>query len=502
MYLLATLAPLVARLLILPWDGIPFPVAHDEFTHLLVADTLCEGRLANPPHPMARYLETNYVLQHPAYAAKYPIGIGIFLAIGQLAGHAWVGVLLADMLAGAAFFWCLLAALPAEWALAGALLGGVRYLGLSYWSNSYWGGAAAALAGALLLGGLLRWLERPAARPALIGALGWSLLWLIRPFESLVLAMTCLLGLLAWQIRGKGAPAQTWLRCLVLPFGVVALATLALTLAHNRAVTGMIWRLPYQQAQIEQGVPQGFIFQQPVARPELEFKDQREVYEWQLEHRLLAGHWPDGLALTGRTVLLTFGFYCGLTLLITVLLGIVRPITQHLETWAYGALVLALAGMCLYPFPLVHYLAGYCVVALFVITAAARRVLDRRCISRMMRVAAFTCVVVLSTAEYMWTMGPDFGRVAELIPSMRARHQLSEQLARQPGRHLVLVHYSPQHDNGAQWIYNRANIDAAKVVWARDISPTENRPLLDYFRNRQVWRVEADAAAPTLERVN
>ena len=41
-------------------------------------------------------------------------------------------------------------------------------------------------------------------------------------------------------------------------------------------------------------------------------------------------------------------------------------------------------------------------------------------------------------------------------------------------------------------MYNRAGIDGAKVVWARDMDAVENRELLQYFHDRQAWLVEAD----------
>ena len=50
-----------------------------------------------------------------------------------------------------------------------------------------------------------------------------------------------------------------------------------------------------------------------------------------------------------------------------------------------------------------------------------------------------------------------------------------------------------------EWASNAADIDAAKVVWARDIPGRDLRPLLDYYRDRKLWVVDADAAHPQLE---
>ncbi|MGH9612141.1 MAG: hypothetical protein ACRD4P_03575, partial [Bryobacteraceae bacterium] len=93
--ILLALLPIALRLAVLPSEGVPVPHIHDEFGHLLVADTLLHGRLANPPHSNPEFFETIYVLQRPTYSSIYPIGIGISLAIGRLVfGHPWGGVLL------------------------------------------------------------------------------------------------------------------------------------------------------------------------------------------------------------------------------------------------------------------------------------------------------------------------------------------------------------------------------------------------------------------------
>ena len=49
------------------------------------------------------------------------------------------------------------------------------------------------------------------------------------------------------------------------------------------------------------------------------------------------------------------------------------------------------------------------------------------------------------------------------------RLKFSSQLAAMPGQHLVIVHYSPQHIPYREWVYNGADIDGSKVVWAREI---------------------------------
>src|SRR5205823_4942191 len=49
-----------------------------------------------------------------------------------------------------------------------------------------------------------------------------------------------------------------------------------------------------------------------------------------------------------------------------------------------------------------------------------------------------------------------------------------------------------------EWVYNEADIDAAKVVWARDMDATSNAELLRYFQGRRVWLIEPDSAPSKL----
>ena len=59
--------------------------------------------------------------------------------------------------------------------------------------------------------------------------------------------------------------------------------------------------------------------------------------------------------------------------------------------------------------------------------------------------------------------------------------------------HLIIVRYAPSHTDDTEWVYNRADIPGAKVVWAREVDDAEqNRKLMEYFSDRQIWLLEPD----------
>jgi hypothetical protein len=79
------------------------------------------------------------------------------------------------------------------------------------------------------------------------------------------------------------------------------------------------------------------------------------------------------------------------------------------------------------------------------------------------------------------------------------RVRVVRELAGMPGKQLVLVDYGSHHDVDWEWVWNAADIDGSKVVWGRDMGEAGNSDLLNYFKERQVWRLNGDEAAPQLE---
>ncbi len=127
------LAALGARAAVLPILPVPQPHIDDEFSHLLLADTLLHGRLANPIHPMWIHLETFHVIMQPTYSSMYPPAQGLVLAAGRLiAGHPFAGVWLSIGAMCAAICWMLQGWLAPEWALLGGLLAVTRLAIFSY----------------------------------------------------------------------------------------------------------------------------------------------------------------------------------------------------------------------------------------------------------------------------------------------------------------------------------------------------------------------------------
>jgi hypothetical protein len=65
-----------------------------------------------------------------------------------------------------------------------------------------------------------------------------------------------------------------------------------------------------------------------------------------------------------------------------------------------------------------------------------------------------------------------------------------------PGPQLAMVRYSANHDSLVEWVYNEADIDKSKVVWAREMDPASNLELIRYFKDRRVWLAEPDFNPP------
>jgi hypothetical protein len=85
---------------------------------------------------------------------------------------------------------------------------------------------------------------------------------------------------------------------------------------------------------------------------------------------------------------------------------------------------------------------------------------------------------------------------------LNARHAaIEERLLKQPGSQLVLVRYGPaalnavkHHKVYQELVYNHADIDRSKVVWARSLGAEKDAELIRHYPDREVWIVEEDAS--------
>jgi hypothetical protein len=84
---------------------------------------------------------------------------------------------------------------------------------------------------------------------------------------------------------------------------------------------------------------------------------------------------------------------------------------------------------------------------------------------------------------------PAAGTWAAIGPERAA---IEERLSSSGEPALVLVRYQSNHDALKEWVYNSADIDRQKVIWARDMGAAWNQELLRYYPGRRVWLLEAD----------
>src|SRR3984957_6865225 len=283
---LCGILPVAIRLSLLGIYPVPEPSIHDEFSHLLLADTLVHGRLTNPPHRLWQHFESIHVIQQPTYNSMYPPGQGAFLALGAGLFHEpWVGVVISVGLMFAATCWMMQAWLPSKWALFGTLLAIFAFGVTTIWMNSYLGGAVPGIGGALVLGAVRR-LKRGGLRKvgqSILLGIGIVLLMNTRPFEGMVLTVAALVYL------ALGTSRAAWAQ-IAIPAGLILGAGLIFAGFYNWRVTGHPLQMPYQVNRETYGWPENLGFL-PLKHATFRNAVLRNMYEKEIAHHDIYHSW-------------------------------------------------------------------------------------------------------------------------------------------------------------------------------------------------------------------
>jgi hypothetical protein len=546
------LAPLALRLAFLPIAPPPTPVIHDEFSYLLAADTFAHGRLTNPPHALSQFFDTFHVIQTPSYASKYPPAQGAFLALGQLLARPllsplqspWAGVLLSMSLAYAAALWMFYGWLPPRWALLGAVFLILQFDPFGQWANSYWGGFISLIGGSLLIGAYPRLkhalaalnkipdnqepathqrLSRACIRNAIIMALGAAILANSRPFEGLLLCIPVAAALVAQLLKSRkhSQPAahvtRNFARYAAAPAALILIPTLAFMAYYNFRVTGHATRFPYTTYARQHDAVPPFVWGRfhPLTTPQ---NPQMQIFYEQAEHDLLSGRvWNGHPQMIFQDIYQTASalspFWGRLTVMALVL-GLAWTIHDRRVRLLLIEAAVCFAGLCISTWLFPHYTGPFIAVIFCLAIQTMRHLrhvslirkptgvgLTRELVIAMLAITSVRIYTQLQTREE--NDSPAVSRsseIANLNPGLPGimRAGIIGALDAMPGDHLIIVRYSPGHFTHQEWVYNSADIDHAKIVWARELPGTDLAPLLHCFSSRHIWLFTPDTSPPSL----
>ena len=388
------------------------------------------------------------------------------------------------------------------WALLGGLFTVAEFGPLCQWMNSYWGGGSlAAAAGCLVFGALprIRLYNRP--RDGFLLGLGFAIHMLTRQFETVFLFLAILLffapklkGVL--RVAAYAAPA--------------VLAALLITLLHNHAVTKQWLTLPEQLHRYQHGIPISLTIEPlPVPHVPLTPEQAMDLKAESLQH----GPGTDTLTnfllrLEYRVRYYRFFFLPPLYL---ALFAFLFTLKEARSRWIAAALLLFALGTNLFPYLLVHYLAA--VAGLFVLVAIVglQKINGLTIRGEAVGPQIALALIVLTLGEFIGWYGLHLFESPALYPILRyetwdsinhenpqKRIAVREQLAEMQGPLLVFVRYSSHHIYQEEWVWNAADIDHARIVFARDLGPEEDRKLIAYYPKRRILLLEPDFDEPQI----
>lgn len=487
---------IVARLALLPILPVPAPAIHDEFSYLLGADTFAHGRLTNPPHAFSVFFDTFHELQHPTYSSKYPPGPAAAMALGQVLGHPWIGVLLSTAAMVVSMTWMLQGWFSPPWAFVGGLLIWAHFGVFAPWVDSYYNGSVAMVGAALVFGAYPRILHFGRVRDAFLLGIGAVILAYSRPVEGFIFCVPIAIALSARLFSSRFSDPHLSFRRFFLPIAAVLIPAGLFLAYYNFRVTENALLFPYVLYHRE------YFNNYPV------FAWQKQVpplHYANLQFEIFFNDWnrnafdPSWTAWTKRAQLVTWELWLvllgpALTLPLVMLVRVARDRRMRLPLWEIFVCGLGLLSVIWFQ---PHYAAPMAAAVCVVVVQAVRHLRRAKVRGRPVGIFLSRLIVILALDWVAIQAGHAARYPITAWKGERAR--ILRKLESVPGKQLVIVRYEPDHDVHTEWVYNAADIDSSRIVWVREIPGQDFGPLLRYYHERMIWLLKADETPPELE---
>jgi len=272
---------------------------------------------------------------------------------------------------------------------------------------------------------------------------------------------------------------------------------------YDYRVFGDVFTLPYQVNRATYAMAPVFLWKAPLPEPVYRHKVMRDFYvKWELRDfqnaRTLAGF----LTASARKLGIVVFFFFGMVLMIPLMM-LPRVIRDRRVRSPLIVVATSLLGLSVNAWLSPHYVAPLTGALYVILLQAMRHMRVWRPSGQpaglfLVHAIPVICLALLAVRLAAGPLHLDIGRWPATsmwygpVPSGAERVRMLAKLEGYPGRQLAIVRYAPDHGLFDDWVYNAADIDNSKVVWAREMSAQSNTELFQYFADRTVWLVEPD----------
>jgi len=311
-----------------------------------------------------------------------------------------------------------------------------------------------------------------------------------------------------WAAKTTRFSASVLIRRAIAPAAVLLVAVTFMGYYNARVFTNP-FTLPYQVNRETYAVSPVFIWQEPKPEPAYRYQVMRDFYtKWELSEFESARTLPGFLSRTGQKLGIVVSFFFGIALLAPLIM-LPRVYRDRRVRFVIVTGVVVALGLSVNAWLFPHYLAPFAGGVYVIFLQAMRHLRHWRPAGQpsglfLARAIPVICVALVGARLYAEPLKLTIGRWPAAFtwcgtdPIGLDRARALATLESYPGRQLAIVRYGPEHIPFDDWVYNAADIDNSKVVWARESDTTAE--LLQYFHDRTAWLVQPDLGPQAISR--